>query len=64
MFLWFILIIDSRTSSNTNIQNFEINQNERSSISKYNSSSFIIANLTIVTIVVMTVARSSNSKVL
>ena len=40
---------------------FDTYQHERSSRSKNNSSSFIIANLTIVTIVVMTMTRSSNS---
>ena len=39
----------------------ETNQHERSSSSKSNSSSFLIANLTIVTIVVMTITRSGNS---
>ena len=41
----------------------EINQHERISNSKNNTSSFIIASLTIVTIVV-TITRSSNSLVL
>ena len=42
----------------------EMSQNERSSGGKNNSISFIIANLTIVTIVVMTITRSSNNVVL
>ena len=42
----------------------KINQHERSSSSKNNSSRFIIVSLTIDTIVVMTITRSSNSIVL